>query len=157
MKVEWPEFSWQMEPGDNTSRCFVKFAEYISRYGYDDEGKVWSLICPQQGVKLSSLGEINIEVTVTGVRGYVNEPGRSVAVDLGVKGQIWFTGDKDAMPLLEALASFLAKYKEYAFPFTKSKAIKVLTNEVGNPRQPLFRNADGMCKDFLSPPFTQHW
>lgn len=39
-KVEWPEFSWQMIQEDDSSRLYMTFAEYVSRMGYDDEGKV---------------------------------------------------------------------------------------------------------------------
>ena len=155
MKVKWPEFSWQMVPGDETTRTYVKFAEYISRYGYDDEGRIWSIICPQQGATAGSIGEFNVEVTVTGVRGWVDEPKREVAAELGVMGQIWFTTDKEDNPNLKALANFMDKYMD--FPFTKSKSIRLQTNEVGNPNQTLFRNETGMSKDFKTPSFAQHW
>jgi hypothetical protein len=155
MKVKWPEFSWQMVPGDETTRTYVKFAEYISRYGYDNEGRIWSIICPQQGATAGSIGEFNVEVTVTGVRGWVNEPKREVAAEMGVMGQIWFTTDKEDNPNLKALANFMDKYTD--FPFTKSKSIRIQTNEVGNPNQPLFRNEMGMSKDFKTPSFAQHW
>jgi len=155
MRAKWPQFSWQKIPGDNTSRCYVKFAEYISRYGYDDTGKIWALICPQQGAKVGKMGEMNVEITVTGIRGYVDEPNRSVAAELGVMGQIWFTGDNNDNPFFIAVANYMDKHLE--FPFTKSKSVRVLTNEINNPRQPLFRNLDGMSKDYKHPAFSQHW
>ena len=68
-KVLWPEFSWETEKGKADSRCFQMFAPDISRVGYDDTGRVWSIICPQQGVCFSSKGCLNVEVTVTGTRG----------------------------------------------------------------------------------------
>ena len=83
-----------MVPGNDSTRVYCRFTEYISRYGYDDEGQVWSVICPQQGADLGRLGEANVEITVTGVRGYLDEaakPSPSVAVELGVMGQIWLT------------------------------------------------------------------
>jgi len=94
IKIKYPIFSWQMVPGDETTRCYVKFSEDISRIGYDDKGRIWSIICPQQGFKTGCLGEFNIEYTVTGVRGWVNEPKRSVGCEIGVLGQAWFSTDK---------------------------------------------------------------
>ena len=83
-----------MVPGNDSTRVYCRFTEYISRYGYDDEGQVWSVICPQQGADLGRLGEANVEITVTGVRGYLDEmakPSPSVAVELGVMVQVWLT------------------------------------------------------------------
>jgi hypothetical protein len=36
-KVNWPQFSWQSIPGDESSRLYEMFAPDISRIGYDDE------------------------------------------------------------------------------------------------------------------------
>src|ERR1700744_3292490 len=47
--VKWPEFSWETVPGDPPPRCFQMFAPDISRLGYTDTGRVYSIICPQQG------------------------------------------------------------------------------------------------------------
>ena len=49
-KVCWPEFSWQTVPDQERSRCFQMFSPDISRVGYTDKGRVYSIICPQQGV-----------------------------------------------------------------------------------------------------------
>ena len=48
-KILWPQFSWQAIPGDESSRVYEMFAQDISRIGYDDEGRIWSIICPQRG------------------------------------------------------------------------------------------------------------
>ena len=64
--VKWPEFSWETVPGVPNSRCFQMFAPYISRLGYTDKGRVYSIICPQQGVWIGEKICLNIEVTVTG-------------------------------------------------------------------------------------------
>ena len=37
-----------------------------------------------------SLGSLNVEVTVTGNRGWVDETTKEIAVDMGVVGKIWF-------------------------------------------------------------------
>jgi len=156
MKAKWPEFSWEMVPGNDSTRVYCRFTEYISRYGYDDEGQVWSVICPQQGADLGRLGEANVEITVTGVRGYLDEaakPSPSVAVELGVMGQIWLTIQT---PLLTALLNHVFPSTE-EYPIKKAKSIRIQTHEVGNKLQPLFRNDNGVSKQFISPPFAQHW
>jgi hypothetical protein len=90
--VEWPEFSWETQNGQpDPKRCFQMFAPYISRLGYTDKGRVYSIICPQQGVCYLKLGCMNVEVAVTGQRGWVNETTREMAADMKVIGQIWFS------------------------------------------------------------------
>ena len=67
------------------------FANDISRIGYDDTGRIWSIICPQQGAVVNRIGAINVEVTVTGQRGWVDEKNRELAADMTVEGKIWFS------------------------------------------------------------------
>lgn len=110
MHVFWPEFSWQIEKGNEKSRCFQLFAEDISSIGYDNTGRIWSIICPQQGacfnvprIGIVGGGEIclNVEVTVTGQRGWVDEEAKGpkgekealLAADMTVEGKIWFSSD----------------------------------------------------------------
>jgi len=154
MKAEWPEFSWQAVQGDESTRRFQKFATNISRYGYDDEGRLLALICPQQGAAVGKLGELNVEITVTGVRGWVEEKERSIAAQLGVMGQIWFS-DQDKNPFFQAFYHLFDK--DIDFPLSKSESIMVKTREQGNPYQPLFRNEDGLSKHYRVPEFAQHW
>lgn len=74
-KVLWPEFSWQSEPAQaDKKRCFQMFAPDISRIGYTNEGRVYSIICPQQGIRIKDILCLNVEVTVTGQRGWVDQP-----------------------------------------------------------------------------------
>ena len=54
------------------------------RIGYTNTGRVFSIMCPQQGITLRLLGTLNVEVTVTGTRGWVNENNRKLAADIGV-------------------------------------------------------------------------
>lgn len=55
--IKWPEFCWETEKGNlNLKRCFQMFAPDISRLGYTDTGRVYSIICPQQGISSPSLG-----------------------------------------------------------------------------------------------------
>lgn len=74
-KVLWPESSWQSEPAQaDKKRCFQMFAPDISRIGYTNEGRVYSIICPQQGIRIKDILCLNVEITVTGQRGWVDEP-----------------------------------------------------------------------------------
>jgi len=93
--VQWPEFSWLTHQEDPDSRCFQMFAPDISRLGYTDEGRVFSIICPQQGVVFPEYVVLNVEVTVTGQRGWVDEPKKDFAGDMTVEGTIWFSEAED--------------------------------------------------------------
>ena len=90
-KVIWPEFSWESIPGVASSRVFSRFAPDISRVGYTNEGRIYSIICPQLAVPSRHLGNLNIEVTVTGNRGWVDEPSRGYAADVSTQGTVWFS------------------------------------------------------------------
>ena len=57
-KVMWPEFSWETIVGEPDSRCFQMFAPDISRLGYTDEGRIYSIICPQQGFYSPTFGVV---------------------------------------------------------------------------------------------------
>ena len=90
--VKWPEFSWETRKGEaDPKRCYQMFAPDISRLGYTNEGRVYSIICPQQGTYSPSFGALNVEVTVTGQRGWANETTRQIAADMTVVGKIWFS------------------------------------------------------------------
>ncbi|WP_264524778.1 hypothetical protein [Flavobacterium sp. N502536] len=154
--VRWPEFSWETQKGSfDPKRCYQQFAPYISRAGYTDEGRVYSVICPQQGVWLKDEICINVEVTVTGQRGWVNEVTKEVAIDMTVEGKIWLTpneqqGDKikEIWPLLE--------YSFPKFPLNKENAIRVTTHEQNNPDQPIFKVIHGLNPQFDNPSFALH-
>lgn len=166
-KVLWPEFSWETIPGQADSRCYQMFSPDISRLGYTDEGRVYSIICPQQGVCAMHLGCMNVEVTVTGQRGCANEtvgnekePStgfkvRPIAADMSVEGTIWFS----PMALKNNLINKLWKHfklNDWPFPFSKAHAIKVKTSLMGNPEQPLFPLVKGQTTRFPVPAFAQH-
>ena len=54
------------------------------------EGSTRSSV-PQQGSCSKLFGCLNVEVTVTGQRGWADETAKLVAADLTVEGKIWFT------------------------------------------------------------------
>lgn len=159
--VLWPEFSWETDP-ENTdaqerkdSRCFQMFAPDISRIGYDDTGRVWSIICPQQGVCSAALGCLNIEVTVLKQRGWVDEPDRTMAADMEVLAQIWFSPSARQNTLVKWLWNrFIAS--NHPFPHDKQNAVQIKTSAVGNPSEPLFKLRKGESDDFASPEFARH-
>lgn len=154
--VWWPEFSWETQMGEaDTKRCFQKFAPDISRLGYTDEGKVYSIICPQQGFASKILGALNVEVKVTGQRGWANETNRELAADMGVKGKIWFSPSALDNELVKLLRHFF-KAIDQPFPLDKEHCINVTTHKVKDPKQPLFPLRRGQSTDFDVPDFAKH-
>lgn len=148
--VLWPEFSWESDPGHPDSRCYQMFAPDISRLGYDDQGRVWSIICPQQGVSTASLGTLNVEVSVTGQRGWADEPAKSLAADMTVTGQIWFSPGAKQNSLVKWLWNeFVAA--DHPFPHDKAHAILVSTFDPGNPQEPIFPLREGRAPTFRFP------
>jgi len=111
MEARWPELSWETQKGDSKSRCYQIFAPDISRIEYTNEGHVYSIICPQQGVVSKLLGALNIEVPVIGQRGWVKESTSALdqtllAADMCVVGKIWFS----PALLIKKLSSFSRQY-----------------------------------------------
>ena len=153
--VLWPEFSWESELEDANLRCYQMFAPDISRIGYDDRGRVYSIICPQQGVCTASLGCLNVEVTVTGQRGWVDEPTRTVAADLVVAPKIWFSPSAKENSLVRWLWNeFVAA--GHPFPHDKANAIRLKTFDPGHPEQPIFPLRQGESTGFFIPEFARH-
>ena len=154
-KVLWPEFSWETLKGKPYSRCFQMFAPDISRLGYDDRGRVWSIICPQQGVVFPSSVTLNVEVTVTGQRGWANETNREFAADMTVVGKIWFSPSASQTSLVASMWN-LFKTRTLPFPSDKAHAIEVTTHKVGFPDEPIFSLRKGESTEFTAPDFARH-
>ena len=162
-KVLWPEFSWLTKLQDETSRCYQMFAPDISRLGYDNSGQSWSIICPQQGVVIDGIGAINVEVTVTGQRGWANEATpwvagtlQECAADLTVKPAIWFTPSTHQNFLVAAAWRHFSG-ENLPFPSTKDQAIRIHTSAVGGAEGSFFTLRKGQTDKFKSPEFAQHW
>ena len=179
-KVLWPEFSWLTVPDlpppvREASRCFQMFAPDISRLGYDDTGRVWSIVCPQQGACLGIFGCLNIEVTVTGQRGWVDETiqtdyqtksksekekekgkDNGVAADLTVEGKIWFSPSGLANPMIKALWKAFVIYG-LPFPDDKAHAIIVTLHSSEDPNVAFLKGRSGETTRFESPDFAKHW
>lgn len=153
--VKWPEFSWETVPGDPRSRCFQMFAPDISRIGYTDAGRVYSIICPQQGACSPSFGCLNVEVTVTGQRGWVDETDQEMVADMTVTGKIWFSPSAHQSHLVQLLWRLFAKNR-LPFPADKAHAIEVTTHQYQHPAQPIFPVRSGLVALFESPDFALH-
>ena len=131
------------------------FAPDISRLGYTDTGRVYSIICPQQGACSPSLGCMNVEVTVTGQRGWVDETNKELAADMTVEGTIWFSPSAHEKPLVKRLLQMFEN-KKLPFPSDKAHAIKVTTHKSQSPEQPIFPVRIGETTLFTSPDFAKH-
>ncbi len=154
--VKWPEFSWNTEMDQpDQKRCYQMFAPDISRLGYTDEGRVYSIICPQQGISSRSLGSMNVEVTVTGQRGWVNETNRELAADMGVVGKIWFSPSAHLNPVVKVIWDIFNTNK-LPFPSSKDNAIVVTTHKLGEPGQLYFSLTKGQSSEFDIPAFAKH-
>lgn len=153
--AKWPEFSWEARRGDVESRCFQMFAPDISRIGYTDEGRVYSIICPQQGVCSRNFGCLNVEVTVTGQRGWVDEPNKTLAADMTVEGKIWFSPSARENWFVKDLWALFAN-NGLPFPSEKAQAIRVNTHKHKDPSQLIFPVRCGEAKLFKSPDFARH-
>lgn len=156
-KVLWPEFSWNSKPGeeDATNRCYQMFAPDISRLGYTNYGRVFSIICPQQGTCVTDLGCMNVEVTVTGNRGWVNEETKEIAADMMVEGKIWFSPSAHQLPLVKLLMEHFDKHK-LPFPRDKANAIEIVTYDPKRPGNVIFPLRKGLSTDFAIPDFAKH-
>ena len=155
-KVLWPEFSWNSEPGEaDPKRCYQMFAPDISRLGYTDEGRTYAIICPQQGTVSPHLGAMNVEVTVTGSRGWANEATKELAADMTVEGKIWFSPSAHENQFVKM---FMEHFNENNLPFPSSKAnaIRVSTFKPNNPSEPIFPLRRGYTPEFPIPDFAKH-
>lgn len=153
--VLWPEFSWTTVPGIESSRCYQMFAPDISRIGYTDTGRVYSIICPQQGAYSPVLGSFNVEVSVTGQRGWVDETNRTLAGDMTVEGKIWFAPPRFQTATVQERSSKLAGTGR-PYPLDKAHAIRVATHRIADPEDPVFPLRAGATTRFKVPDFAKH-
>ena len=80
---------------------------------------------------------MNVEVTVTGQRGWVDETTRELAADMTVEGKIWF-GPSMHRSSLGAELLALCTDLPHPFPSNKANAIIVTTHAHEHPEQPIF-------------------
>lgn len=155
MKVKWPEFSWTPIVNNKKKRYYQRFANDISRIGYTSRGRVYSIICPQQGTFIKNILNLNVEITVTGQRGWVNEKPADknyMAANLGVMGRVWFSPDGNHC----LIKKIFEKLNHKGLPFDKCNAIDVMTSSIGDPENFMFDLTQGESKHCEFPPFTKH-
>lgn len=132
------------------------FAHDISRIGYTNEGRIYSIICPQQGATSPTIGTMNVEVTVTKQRGWVNETRLDLAAGMQVVGKVWFSPSANQKPLVKLLWDWF-KSSNHRFPSNKLHAIEIPTYKPGNnPNDLTFPIYVGESKGFPIPDFARH-
>lgn len=154
-RVKYPEFSWLSKLGDESSRVYMKWNEDISRMGYTDDGRIYSIICPQQGQGSSLIGELNVEATVTGTRGWVDEPNHTFHAEMTVMAQIWYTPDPNSI-VHNTLVNIVKKHLP-EMPFSKEHSIKISTHNLNEPFHPIFAVRNGTSAEFRQPKRIQHY
>ena len=113
---------------------------------------------PQQGVYHPHLGTLNIEVTVTGNRGWVDEKApkdANVAADLTTLGQIWFSPGAHQNSLVKFLWTLFAN-NGLPFPSSKANSIKVTLHNSQNKTLSILPARSGETTRFKSPEFARH-
>jgi len=156
-KIRYPEFSWFQKIGDPASRVYTVFAQDVSRIGYDDDGRIWSLVCPQRAVPIPYLGCAFVEVTVTGVRGWVDEENMSVYADVSVEGNVWIE-PAHGNPLIKVLTKIFKAIDPLGeFPFNKANAVKVEAHQVGKPYKAEWPMVNGTDPDIFQPMNRRHY
>ncbi|SFF08061.1 hypothetical protein SAMN05518672_115107 [Chitinophaga sp. CF118] len=159
LRAKWPEFSWEVTKGDPTTRKYQMFAPDISRLGYDNTGKVWSIICPQQGIYFPTLGAtLNVEVTVTGNRGWINELASVedlFAADIKIQPTIWFSPDSVDSWLWQQLLKLNNKWSD-KLPLSKLKGIRISTSN-GDNTNDIIQVRMGEYPDYPFPERANHW
>jgi hypothetical protein len=98
---------------------------------------------------------MNVEVTVTGQRGWVNETNKELAADMTVTGKIWFSPSAKQNFLVKMMWDKFAD-SDLPFPSDKANAIEVTTHRVGNPKEPIFPVSKGQSTGFAIPDFAKH-
>ena len=157
-RVLWPEFTWNTQPGKkDPKRCFQMFAPDISRIGYDNTGQSWSVVCPQQGVLFPGIGTLNVEVTVTGQKGWVNESNKTMAIDMSVKPKIWFSPSAKESSLGKMMWEvFKLNNLGFHFPSEKTKAIRLNTYQTTKEKSTTISVRNGLFMEGNLPTFTDH-
>jgi hypothetical protein len=178
MKVLCPEFSWNPTgksggSNDINERVHQRFSRDISRFGYDDTGKLYGLICPQSGSD-TILGTLCAEVRVQEVRGFVDEEaivdsskGDWIKGDIKVTGHVWFENSDITKPnrFLAQLMNLAQSAGLNSLPINKESSIKIPTynghgaNNKGvaaGVSNRYLRIVPGYNPTYTPPPFTLH-
>ena len=131
------------------------FAPDISRLGYTNEGRVYSIIYPQQGYATEHFRSLHVEVTVTGNRGWADESNRIVVAEMEVTGKIWFAPSSYGNKLVKIIKAYFTA-RGLPFPLDKDHAIEMQTFKLGFPIVEEFPLVTGLSPKFAIPEFAQH-
>lgn len=165
LKVLWPEFSWNTT-GDwnksNNNRVYQRMAKDMSRFGYDNTGKIYNIICPQFGVD-TPIGTIVNEIQVTQVKGWLDEEALRNGTDwmsgkIKVQARIWFEQSEVKNNRLLRKLMDLAHDMGYPFPTSKANALLIKTKDAYTGSE-FIDIKSGYAKKYAkkySPEFTKH-
>ena len=159
-KVKYPEFSWLEDKADPSSRRYVKFYDDISRMGYTNTGRVYSIICPQIGFDLSRIGlcgTFNIEIHVDKTRGWVDEDTRTVCGDLTLYAIVWIDMNDAEKAKYPIRAKLQESFREGEFPFSKEHGTIIRAHYPGKPYEPICPVHNGTDPDYPIPEKRNHF
>jgi len=159
MKVKYPEFSWLVDKGDTSTRRYIKMYHDISRIAYTNEGKVYSIICPQLGLDLDRFclpGTGNIEIHVGAVRGWVNEDTHTVCADVTLEAIVWIDMKESEKRKHPHLARFVEKLDTLGLPFSKENGMVISAYCPGKPYEPNCPLLNGTDSSPPVPIYAEH-
>ena len=121
----WPEFRWNITDSNvdySYDMVYQRFDQDITRLLYNDKGEILSLICPQIGNCVDYLGCLKSEVTITHIKGWINEKEKKAHGYLKGVLAVWIDKyDIDAPPqLIQLIKKY---YPKDILPFSKKNAI----------------------------------
>ena len=160
MKVKYPEFSWLMDKGDTNSRRYVQFYDDISRIAYTNEGKVYSIICPQLGMDLGRFGmcgTCNVEVHVNSTRGWVDEDTRTVCADLTLEAIVWIDMNDKEKKKYPQRARIQEDLNNRGFPFSKDNGMRIAAHCPGKPYEKNCPLLNGTDSSYPVPLYAEHY
>lgn len=125
MRGWWPEFNWFEHPNDSTRKVYERVNQDISRLLYTNEGEILSFICPQRGKCTRHIGCLKVEITVSKVKGWIDEKNKKCSGYFEGYLTIWI--DKyDIKKRQGAMQFILDNHPEiYNLPMSKQKGIIV--------------------------------
>jgi hypothetical protein len=125
MRGWWPEFRWFEYPNTNNNSKVYRLADQdITRLLYNNRGEILSVICPQFGFCVPGLGCVRIEITITHVKGWIDEVNKKCRGHVKFMGQIWIDDySKDHPP---GLIKYITNNYKGSLPFSKKHSIKIL-------------------------------
>lgn len=121
MRAWWPEFSWDSQT--DIGMLSKMFQQDLSRIAYTNTGEICSIICPQFGEKIPILGNIKTEVTVTHVKGWVNETNKTMHAWAKMKFKIWMNETEDSNKLVDVFHKLIKDKNK--IPLSKQNAINI--------------------------------